>query len=162
MILKTSYVTNTMIYFVKYSFRKYPARFFFSLLVIGSFYFSIMIKLSEQPVRDYSNLSKWQNSAWHIFVTMLTIGFGDTTPYTYWGRFFSVLCGIFGFGLFSLMIISFNKIISFGSREKKILNLIGKVLLWANPRNRHSECADEEESRAGHRLVLEILLEMPR
>jgi hypothetical protein len=91
-----------------------------------------MIKLSEQAVQDFSNLSQWQNSGWHIFVTMLTIGFGDTTPYSYWGRLFSVLCGIFGFGIFSLMIISFNKIISFDNQEKKVLNMIGKKKVKSN------------------------------
>ena len=106
MILKSSNITSTMTYFIKFSLKKYPVRFFARLLIIGSLYFSIMIKLSEQAVEDFSNLSEWPNSGWHIFVTMLTIGFGDTVPYTYWGRLFSVLCGIFGFGLFSLMIIS--------------------------------------------------------
>ena len=93
--------------------------------MLGFVYFSILIKLSEQAAKHISMLFKWTNVTWHVLVTMLTIGFGDTTPMTYWGRTFSVFCGIFGFGLFSLMIISFNKIICFDEREKKIVTFIG-------------------------------------
>ena len=127
--MKSSHLANTLKYFLKFSIKKYPVRFFFRCLTIGFFYFTIMIKLSEQPGKKEMDLYRWENCSWHVFITMLTIGFGDTTPHTYLGRAFSVLCGIFGYGLFSLLVISFNKFIYFSKEEEKVLTYIGNFLL---------------------------------
>ena len=110
---------------MKYSLRQHTLKFLLRLLFIGIVYFTIMTKMSEQAAKDLNNLNKWANSVWHVFISMLTIGFGDTAPITYWGRMFSVFCAVFGFGMFSLLIISFERILKFNHREKSLLLFIG-------------------------------------
>ena len=106
---------------------KNPSAFFLRLFSLGVTYFSIMIKISEIPVHRTLSPHRWTQSIWHTFITMITVGYGDTTPTTYWGRFFSILCGIFGYTFFSLFIITLNRILKMNKREGNVFSIIGKI-----------------------------------
>ena len=105
---------------------KNPKQFFLRLFSLGVLYFTLMIKISEMPVHRALSPHRWTQCIWHTFITMITVGYGDTTPTTYWGRFFSILCGIFGYTFFSLFIITLNKILKMNKIENTVYSIIGK------------------------------------
>jgi hypothetical protein len=105
---------------------KNPTKFFNRLFILGVVYFSVMIKISEMPVHREVSPHRWTQCWWHTFITMITVGYGDTTPTTYWGRFFSILCGIFGYTFFSLFIITLNKHLAMNKQEGTVYNIIGR------------------------------------
>lgn len=127
-IIKSSQISSTSSFFLRFSMIKHPKIFFYRLFLIGMFYFSLMIKISEGLINKPESPSSWDQCIWLAFITMLTVGFGDTTPNTYWGRLFSILCGIFGYTFFSILVITVNQIIAFNKSESSVYTIIGKLI----------------------------------
>ena len=124
--IKKARVRHSLIFYMKYIFLKNPVAFVIKLIVISSIYFSLMLKIFESPIdiRDHSNLIYWSNSIWTTFVTALTIGYGDCFPRTYFGRVISIATGIFGYVIFSLLVISIVSMKDFDAVERKLFNSI--------------------------------------
>ena len=128
-IIKQSNISNTFSFFLRFSLTKNPSKFFLRLLILGTFFFSIAIRLAESPANRLESPRLWNQCIWHTLITMITIGYGDTTPNSYFGRIVSVFCGIFGYCFFSLLIISIKQILSFNKDEETVCNMLGRVIM---------------------------------
>lgn len=84
-----------------------------------------MIRTVESISNKVQSPDNWSKSLWHTFITMLTVGYGDTTPLTYFGRLFSVSSGVFGYTYFSTLVITLNKILAFNREEENVKSFIG-------------------------------------
>lgn len=125
-------MNQTVIFFyIKYLFKKKPFRLLIWSLVFIGINLSMLLKIFESPLNilDSSSLSYWSNSFWTTFMTMLTTGYGNCFPQTYFGKFISVISGIGGYLVFSLIIISFSNFINFKNREYKLFVLLEKNVL---------------------------------
>lgn len=126
-IIKNSNITNTFTFFLRFSLHRNPSRFFMRLLILGTFFFSFAIRLAESPADRSESPHMWNQCFWHTLITMITIGYGDTTPNSYFGRTVSVFCGIFGYCYFSLLIISIKQILCFNKDEETVCNMLGII-----------------------------------
>ena len=59
-----------------------------------------------------------QNASWHMFVTLTTIGYGETLVTTHFGRLTAALCGLVGMLLNMLMIASLSTVLEWNANEK--------------------------------------------
>lgn len=132
--IRKNHVRHSILFYVKYVFLKNPVNFIVKLIVIGSLYFSYLLKVFESPIdiRDMSNLIFWSNAIWTTFVTALTIGYGDCYPRTHFGRIISISTGIYGFIVFTLLTIAIVAVKDFNIREKKLFNSIDLDILRKN------------------------------
>jgi len=80
-------------------------------LTMGAFSFSSLIYLAEKD--SGGTIEDMTDAYWWSFITMTTVGYGDTTPVTNWGRFIGCWCAIFGVLVIGLpipvIVKSFNK-----------------------------------------------------
>ena len=137
-LIRNAKVNKTAVFFyIKYLFKKNPFRLLiWSLFFIG-IQLSMLLKIFESPLGflDSHSLSYWSNCFWTTFMIMLTTGYGDCFPQTYFGKLISVLSGISGYLVFSLIIISFSNFIGFKNREHKLYTLLEKNVLKSQLEN---------------------------
>ena len=74
------------------------------------------------------------DSLWFAFVTMTTIGYGDFTPTTPFGRGWFVVLSIVGLGQMTLFLA---EIVDYTSRQREILHTAMKRIKDARRRNGH-------------------------
>jgi len=67
----------------------------FILLLGALLFFSLIIRILEWD-NPFSDFSDFFNCVWFIFITMVTVGYGDYTPITAYGWIFSFFICIAG------------------------------------------------------------------
>lgn len=72
------------------------------------------------------------NSWWLVVVTMTTVGFGDFTAKTYFGRFFIVMACFIGVFLVSITMVTMNKTKDFSLKEGVSFVLLKRLSLRKN------------------------------
>merc|ERR1711871_1082268 len=60
------------------------------------------------------------NSIWNVVITMLTVGYGDYSPFTPLGRIFVMLACILTYGILTLMVSLINVALTFTSGQSKV------------------------------------------
>ena len=115
--------SNLNIFYLKYFFKKKPAKLLFIFIITFIFYLSILLKIFEAPsILDKNDFSLiyWTNIIWTNSITMLTIGYGYSIPVTFFGRFIVVIAGIGGHLLFSSTIVALADFLKFDEIENSI------------------------------------------
>jgi hypothetical protein len=79
---------------------------------IGIIFFSFCIMIFEQH-RDNGQGTSLSEAMWLILVTFNTIGYGDSTPETLWGRLFLVIACIWGVSIYSILVVSLQNMTIF-------------------------------------------------
>ncbi|KAJ1495266.1 hypothetical protein T484DRAFT_2160882 [Baffinella frigidus] len=72
------------------------------------------------------------NSMWFIFITMTTVGYGDISPDTNFGRFFSVIACFLGILLTSLITATLNVLLRFSSSEDSGMHVMSREMARIN------------------------------
>ena len=82
-------------FFIRCLFEEKALKTVFTTCLITIFIFSYIIRIFEfdNPFNDFSN---FYNAIWFSVVTMVTVGYGDYTPVTIYGRIFSFILGVVG------------------------------------------------------------------
>ncbi len=57
---------------------------------------------------------------WLILVTFNTIGYGDITPETLWGRIFLVVACIWGTSIYSILVVTLQNMTIFQSEDMEV------------------------------------------
>jgi hypothetical protein len=100
------------------------ALFVFScILRIFEYGFSEKISSSPKNVLD-KDFSGYGNSLWLIIITMLTIGYGDIVPHTYFGRAVCFIAAVVGMLLISMFIVTLSRLVEMTRDEKRAYNII--------------------------------------
>ena len=82
---------------------------------------SYCIRVAESPVNRYHNKQFW-NQLWLVVVTMTTVGYGDSVPYTHFGRMVLVMVMISGTILVSMMTAAATGFLNFTKEETLLTN----------------------------------------
>jgi potassium intermediate/small conductance calcium-activated channel subfamily N protein 2 len=109
----------------------------FSILIFG--YGLRNIELAFMQKATIKNFQDWRyilNGFWCIFMTILTVGYGDLYPQTHLGRAICVVACLWGTFLISLMVVSITISVDFTSQESKAYDEIKKDLIQYNLKNK--------------------------
>lgn len=105
-----------------------------SLIVIFStllYTFAEMVRISEKEVFN-SELGNFQNSLWCVMITMGTVGYGDYSPKTYFGRGILFLAAVTGIIISSLLILTLSTDLSMHLSENKAHVTLQRLVLRQN------------------------------
>lgn len=82
-------------FFIRCLFEEKALKTVFSACIVTILIFSYIIRVFEfeNPYNDFSN---FYNAIWFSVVTMVTVGYGDYTPISIYGRIFSFILGVVG------------------------------------------------------------------
>lgn len=105
--------------------RKSLQMLLFLFLIPAVFVFGLLMRIFERPMRmsnmdfDYA-----PNAWWNIIITMTTVGYGDTFPYTNIGRLVVAASAFWGGIILSLTFSTMSTFLQLKSNEQKALNSI--------------------------------------
>ena len=76
-------------------------------------------------VNDY-NLSNYLNDLWCVFITMTTVGYGDISPSSFFGRINIMISCMFGVFLVGLMVVSVTSYLNIEGIDSNIYQILLK------------------------------------
>ena len=109
-----------------------------SSLKINLFLFIICLLIFSYDLRIYeryfdelnefneSNLGNYLNDLWFTFITMTTVGYGDISPKSFFGRLISVVTCLFGVFLVGLVVISVTSYFNLEGIESNVYKILLK------------------------------------
>jgi hypothetical protein len=86
---------------------------------------SYILRIFEIPYYhaiDQVDFDEYFTAIWCIVITMTTVGFGDTVPFSYFGRSVIIITAFWGAFLISLLIVSVGKIFELEKNQKKAMH----------------------------------------
>lgn len=86
-------------------FKDSPFAFMTTLFVISVAVFSFLFRIAEYQIYSVSSLTMYGNMAWMTVITMTSVGYGDFTPKTPFGRLIVALCVSWGVLILSVMVV---------------------------------------------------------
>lgn len=87
--------------------------------------FAYLVKIAERtPDLPGEKFDVYSNCLWYAFITMSTVGYGDIYAETTYGRLISIIIGITGIFINSLITVILNDIFTFIGGELKSFNKI--------------------------------------
>jgi hypothetical protein len=106
---------------------KVDAILFLLLLFICSYDIRIFERYIDESV-NYK-MGNFYNDLWCIFLSMTTVGYGDITPNTEFGRFFTIIGCFFGVFLVSLVVVSVSSYLNITGAELNAYKVLEKSYL---------------------------------
>ena len=99
-----------------------------SLFMICLLVFSYDLRIYERYFDELNenNLGNYLNNLWCIFITMTTVGYGDISPKSFFGRLISVVTCMFGVFLVGLVVISVTSYFNLEGIESNVYKIILK------------------------------------
>ncbi|CDW75243.1 small-conductance calcium-activated potassium channel protein [Stylonychia lemnae] len=110
-------------FFFKVNMRLRPLKILVFAYGIGLIVFSFCIMIFEQQIEEGEILDLSQ-SMWLIIVTFNTIGYGDQTPATLWGRVFLIVACIWGVSIYSIFVVSSQNLTYFQQEDQQAFKQI--------------------------------------
>lgn len=86
-------------------FKDSPFAFITTIFVASVAIFSFLFRIAEYPIYSVSSLTMYGNMAWMTVITMTSVGYGDYTPKTPFGRVIGALCVSWGVLIVSVMVV---------------------------------------------------------
>ena len=113
---------NIYIFLYKYIYRTNPFIIFSTLLPVSALMCSLWLRAFEGCILKFDefSLTFWINSIWTTFHTMLSTGYANVYPETYFGKFIGFVTGVVGYINFSIIIIIFVEFLDFRGLRKQI------------------------------------------
>ena len=98
------------------------------LFIICLLIFSYDLRIFERYFDELneSNLGNYLNDLWFIFITMTTVGYGDISPKSFFGRLISVVTCLFGVFLVGLVVVSVTSYFNLEGIESNIYKILLK------------------------------------
>ena len=97
--------------------------------MLTSFILAYMLRIFERPLSEVSgqNFNYFWTAIWNVFITMTTVGYGDTFPKSYGGRILGTFVCVWGVLLVSLFVVTVTEALEFESSEKNSYMLIQRL-----------------------------------
>ena len=97
--------------------------------MLSSFILAYMLRIFERPLSEVSgqNFNYFWTAIWNVFITMTTVGYGDTFPKSYGGRILGTFIWVWGVLLVSLFVVTVTEALEFESSEKNSYMLIQRL-----------------------------------
>jgi hypothetical protein len=99
--------------------------FLFLLALIVCSYNLRIFERYFDTVNDY-NLSNYLNDLWCVFITMTTVGYGDISPSSFFGRINIIISCMFGVFLVGLMVVSVTSYLNIEGIDSNIYQILLK------------------------------------
>lgn len=101
------------------------------LFLFSLFICAYNIRIFERYLDPYSlqDFSNFYNALWCVFITMTTVGYGDLTPNTEFGRLFAMVGCLSGVFLLSLIVVSVSNYFNIQGIELNVLNVIDRAYI---------------------------------
>ena len=98
------------------------------LFIMCLLVFSYDLRIYERYFDELneSNLGNYLNDLWCIFITMTTVGYGDISPKSFFGRLISVVTCLFGVFLVGLVVISVTSYFNLEGIESNVYKILLK------------------------------------
>ena len=118
------------------------------LFIITLIVCSYNIRIFERYLDIYreSNFGNIYDSLWSVFITMSTVGYGDITPTTEFGRLFAMMSCVSGVFLVSLIVVSISNYLNIQGIELNVLNVIDRANIM------------DKKNKKGEKVVKEMLV----
>eukprot|EP00347_Sterkiella_histriomuscorum_P017568 403348837 len=107
-----------MLFQFKVNMRLRPLQILIAAYLFGILIFGFTILIFEQYTPE-STINDLGQSIWLTFVTFNTIGYGDQTPVTLWGRIFLVIACIWGVSIYSIFVVSMQTMTFFQPSDQQ-------------------------------------------
>lgn len=93
------------IYCLRCLFKDSPFAFITTIFVTSVIVFSFLFRVAEYQIYSVSSLTMYGNMAWMTAITMTSVGYGDYTPKTPFGRLIGAICVSWGVLIVSVMVV---------------------------------------------------------
>jgi voltage-gated potassium channel Kch len=106
---------------LKAGFESHPGRFTFVLLAMGYFGAAFLVFATER-LSQPEVFASFSNVLWFAFVTMTTVGYGDMSPTSTFGRLATVFMGLVGIVLSALFVGTVTNKLALTYHQSRTLN----------------------------------------
>jgi len=96
-----------------------------SISLVSVFILAYLMRIFELPyylALDRVDFNEYFTSIWLIVITMTTVGYGDISPYTSFGRFVAIFTAVWGTFLISLLVVSVGQMFALTFNEARALH----------------------------------------
>lgn len=97
------------IYCLQCVFKDSPFAFITTIFLISVVVFSFLFRIAEYQIYTVSSMTMYSNMAWMTVIIMTSVGYGDYTPKTPFGRLIGALCVSWGVLIVSVMVVVLTK-----------------------------------------------------
>eukprot|EP01017_Pseudomicrothorax_dubius_P048779 TRINITY_DN8950_c0_g1_i4.p1 TRINITY_DN8950_c0_g1~~TRINITY_DN8950_c0_g1_i4.p1 ORF type:complete len:474 (+),score=51.89 TRINITY_DN8950_c0_g1_i4:80-1501(+) len=100
--------------------------------------FGYAMRICERAVSHTDptyGLANFQNTLWNVIVTMTTVGYGDYSPVTNFGRLVAFLICMWGVFIVSLMVVTLENFLQMNSAELRTYSVIERIQMKRELRN---------------------------
>jgi hypothetical protein len=120
---------NTL-FITKCLLKQKPFTYVFGTMLLSIGVFGWMLMIAEAPLDRILNdgpKHSFQNACWVAICTMTTVGYGDVYPRTELGRLTAFGCALFGVIVISLLVVTFNQILTMDSPESQSYTVLKRL-----------------------------------
>jgi hypothetical protein len=93
------------IYCLRCVFKDSPFAFITTTFLVSVVVFAFLFRISEYQIYSVSSMAMYGNMAWMTVITMTSVGYGDYTPKTPFGRLIGAICVSWGVLIVSVMVV---------------------------------------------------------
>lgn len=124
-------VTHDSLFTTKANMSNKPTFTYLFLYLLIVFYCSYCIRIYDSVLEDYIKDLKitFPNCMWLVIISIATVGYGDTTPFTLLGRFIGIIGAILGLFMISMMVVTVNNLIEMNRNEENVLFVLERITL---------------------------------
>ena len=126
---RTQGFNMTLSYLTKTYLQEAPIQTVSTMTLSVTIVFAYIVRIWESPFYTAASdgtdaltpFDSYLNACWFIIITITTVGYGDYTPVTPMGRFFSILVCFVGTFLISILIATFTNAIKLSQPQQLAL-----------------------------------------
>jgi hypothetical protein len=117
---------------------RYPLQTLAYFVTSSVVIFGLVQRVFERPMMHYPGQYEGQdfdylgNSMWNIFITMTTVGYGDFSPITLFGRVVTAVSAFWGGIILSMTFVTLQSVFILTSNESKAYSLLNQAEAAAN------------------------------
>ena len=120
---------NGISFAIKCLLRIYPARIILLNFAVFTMLYSYLLRLFELPVlkhipASFETLDQFFNAAYVTIITITTVGYGDITPISYFGRATMMLAALHGALMISLVVLTVSNFLELSDNQLLVFRRI--------------------------------------
>lgn len=108
----------------------YPFIINFILFIMCWILCSYILRLFERYFDEVNgqDLGNFINDLWCVFISMTTVGYGDISPKSFFGKIIIIFCSMFGLFLIGLLVISVTNYLTINGLELNVYIILLKAI----------------------------------
>lgn len=120
---------NSFYFAIKCLLRIYPAKIILLNFALWTLLYAYLLRLFELPVlkhipASYETLDQYFNAVYVTVITITTVGYGDITPISYFGRATMMMAALHGALMISLVVLTVSNFLELSDNELLVFRKI--------------------------------------